>query len=305
MKFYQVVCNVDKRREIGFQLSTPTTCPVNAAHAIGAVTEIGDLRRLRTITNNNSPFCINRQDGLICDTSSGNITIELPSALEGDVRREFLLIKSHASNTVTVNTFSSETIDGQGTATLTAVNEYLAIVSDGSDWQLLDRGGTRRLAERFIGGTDDFRDNWVFHRTTLSGRNGGSPTLITWTDLTLNTIVQDSGAGVSQSGADFTLDPGTYSIRATSVFFNTGDTRLRWRNKTDSTTDVVSISIFARKAEMSSTIQLLLQGTIFIRASKTYALQYYCATEDGNTSLGRATGSGEDEVYTTLYIEKI
>lgn len=95
----------------------------------------------------------------ICDTSSGLVTINLPSAdtVKG---RKFTLIKSEAANSVTIN----GTINGASSYVLNAVNESVVIESDGVQfWAVSDNkqkpssnsnvlidGGTFVLKNSFI-----------------------------------------------------------------------------------------------------------------------------------------------------------
>jgi hypothetical protein len=68
------------------------------------------------------------------DTSGGNITINLP-AVSGYTGAEYKIIKTNASNTVTIDANASELIDGTTTnVTLTALRDRILIVCDGAEW---------------------------------------------------------------------------------------------------------------------------------------------------------------------------
>nr|NIT61967.1 hypothetical protein [Fodinibius sp.]NIY30547.1 hypothetical protein [Fodinibius sp.] len=71
-----------------------------------------------------------------CDCSGGNIVINLPTAI-GQRGKTFVITKIDASaNTVTVDAFGAETINGALTAALSSRYESLNIYSDGANWLL-------------------------------------------------------------------------------------------------------------------------------------------------------------------------
>jgi len=67
------------------------------------------------------------------DTSSGTVTLTLPAAASVTANTVYSFQKTSASNTLTIDGDSSETIDGQTTQDLTALNARFDIVSDGVD----------------------------------------------------------------------------------------------------------------------------------------------------------------------------
>ena len=71
---------------------------------------------------------------ILCDATSGNITITLPAA-SGVSGRLYVVKKTDASaNTVTIDGSGSETIDGATTVALASQHHYRGIVSNGSNW---------------------------------------------------------------------------------------------------------------------------------------------------------------------------
>jgi hypothetical protein len=65
---------------------------------------------------------------------SGTTTVTLPTAV-GNTNR--YTIKNSGSDTVTIATTSSQTIDGSTTASLPVANTSLDLVSDGANWQIV------------------------------------------------------------------------------------------------------------------------------------------------------------------------
>jgi len=66
---------------------------------------------------------------------SGTTAITLPTAV--GITGYAYNIKNTGSNTVTINTTSSQTIDGSLTATMSVTNTNLTVVSDGANWRVI------------------------------------------------------------------------------------------------------------------------------------------------------------------------
>lgn len=99
------------------------------------VTGTVDLK-LTTITDTDSPYTIGATANLICDTSSGVITVNLPAASGVTDRMYWIKNSGGAANNVTIDGNASETIEGSTTLTLTDA-EAATIVCDGSNWHLM------------------------------------------------------------------------------------------------------------------------------------------------------------------------
>jgi hypothetical protein len=70
-----------------------------------------------------------------CDTTSGGITVTLPTAVGN---KALLIIKKVAgSGALTIDGNGTETIDGGTTATIIKVYESVTLVSDNSNWQIV------------------------------------------------------------------------------------------------------------------------------------------------------------------------
>lgn len=94
-----------------------------------------------SVVTKTADYTITTSDYLIMgDTSGGVITFTLPTAvgIEGKV---FVIkyIDLGFVNALTLDGNASETIDGSTTTTLDTENETLRIISDGSNWEILDR----------------------------------------------------------------------------------------------------------------------------------------------------------------------
>lgn len=73
---------------------------------------------------------------VLCNATSGNITVTLPDATK---TINFYSVKKTdtGSNTVTVNTSSSQTIDGSSSATISVAYVSLTFASDGGNWYII------------------------------------------------------------------------------------------------------------------------------------------------------------------------
>jgi hypothetical protein len=86
---------------------------------------------VRTVTANTTARPIDRV--IKADATSGGITVALPSAAPNPVT--YTVIKADATgNTVTVDPFGSQTINGSATRILSAQWETVTLRSDGSNW---------------------------------------------------------------------------------------------------------------------------------------------------------------------------
>jgi hypothetical protein len=114
---------------------------------------------------------------VIGDPSGGSFTLTLPTAA-GAGGKTYTVKRSDStannSNTLTVATTSAQTIDGQATTTLDLHNHWVAVRSDGANWQIIDLGPGVRTRFRQ---TADVTVANTTTETTLFGAGVGSTTL--------------------------------------------------------------------------------------------------------------------------------
>ena len=72
---------------------------------------------------------------ILCDTSSNNVTINLPSAVNNTAI--FHIKKTSALNTMILDPNGSETIDGSSTVSVLVQYETLTLVSDNANWNVI------------------------------------------------------------------------------------------------------------------------------------------------------------------------
>lgn len=97
----------------------------------------GYLFPVKRITSADSPYTQDINDSIIiCDSTSGSITINLLPALEWEQKR-LTVKKIAASNTVTIDANSSQTIDGTTTKALTTQYSSYELISEGGSIHLV------------------------------------------------------------------------------------------------------------------------------------------------------------------------
>ena len=121
---------------------------ITGANVAAAATKVGTLtaltlagpftQPLRTETGNYT--LTTTDERLLSNPSSGTATITLPTAVGLSGRSYFIKRVSTVSGArVLITTTSSQTIDGLVTQQLFAVNAWLEVVSNGTNWLVLDR----------------------------------------------------------------------------------------------------------------------------------------------------------------------
>jgi hypothetical protein len=107
-----------------------TTSPASLLQVNGAIAT--------TIANKTAAYTLTASDSVItADATGGAFTVTLPTAV-GIAGRAYTVKKIDASaNAVTVGTTSSQTIDGAVTAALSARYQFVTVVSDGANWQIV------------------------------------------------------------------------------------------------------------------------------------------------------------------------
>lgn len=93
-----------------------------------------------SIDNTDSPYSILLSDDVILvDTSGGAVTATLPTAVGNSGKLYRLKKVSNDFTAVTIDTTSAQTIDGVVSTTLNTQYEEITLISDGANWDLLNR----------------------------------------------------------------------------------------------------------------------------------------------------------------------
>lgn len=83
------------------------------------------------ITNQTSTYAIDNTDCVVSCTS-GTFTVTLPTA--AGIAGQYFIVKNRGTGVITVDGYSSETIDGLANKLLAVQNESIMVVSDGANW---------------------------------------------------------------------------------------------------------------------------------------------------------------------------
>jgi len=94
-----------------------------------------DIKGSVSLTINNGGGITLSEDHYTYLISSSGATVTLPTAV--GIKGRVYIIKLTASGTATVNTTSSELIDGASTYSLTAQYKYIHVQSDGANWFII------------------------------------------------------------------------------------------------------------------------------------------------------------------------
>jgi len=135
--------------------------------------------------------------------------------------------------------------------------------------------------------------------------HGGTTTGGTYHTRTLNTITGITGYGswCTLTSNMFTLAVGTYWIEASAPAHQAGEHQIALYNYDTSAYELTGTSEYAHGTYGAgrSVVQGLLTVT---NAAHRYRIVHYCASGQPDNGLGRASGSGRNEVYTVVKITK-
>jgi hypothetical protein len=140
--------------------------------------------------------------------------------------------------------------------------------------------------------------------TKSSGTGGGTLSTSTWNTRTLNTEDNDADNIVSLSSNQFTLQAGTYRIRAQVPAYAVHRHKAKLRNVTDSVDVIIGSAEFCLSSSNIVTHSVIV-GEFTITATKTYEVQHRIEISNGANDAGPAWNVGVNEVYTIVEIWKI
>ena len=139
-----------------------------------------------------------------------------------------------------------------------------------------------------------------------SGTVGGVGTPInTWNTATVNTLQNPlSVSWVSLSSNQFDLDAGDYLVYAFKTFRQTNRCRIKIRNTSDSTDDILGNSEYPESGDNTNNVISLI-GFLQPASTKTYELQYRIQTSSGTRDQGIESSTGVSECYAQIAIIKV
>jgi len=139
--------------------------------------------------------------------------------------------------------------------------------------------------------------------TKGSATQGGSFTSGAWRTRDLNTEDEDPDGIVSISSNQFTLQAGTYYIKAQACGINVNNHTAKIYNITDSSDTLIGNSNKTQPQGNNVSAYALIQGSFTIAAAKTFELQHRCSTTQTTHGFGAYNGFSAN-VYATVEIYK-
>lgn len=133
-----------------------------------------------------------------------------------------------------------------------------------------------------------------------AGTDGGSSTSGSYGTRALNTEAFDPDGIVSLSSNQFTLDSGTYFIRARAFFYNSQRVKLKIRNITDSSDAILGMASYMWASDTGDIIPLT--GRMTIAGTKTFELQYRVQNSQATNGLGVASNWSDTEIHAEVEI---
>jgi len=113
-------------------------------------------RNVKSITSSDSPYtALTRDEIILVDASGGAVTVTLPTAVVGVAGKIYKIVRTdilNSSNLVTIATTSSQTIHSAPAHYLWPA-EFVEVVSDNANWQIIDRTGVSLFHQYMMKGT--------------------------------------------------------------------------------------------------------------------------------------------------------
>ena len=196
-------------------------------------------------------------------------------------------------------------------SSLTGNVNFILPDSDGTANQVLkwpSSGTTLSWEDETITGNTNI---WYIKDIKSSGTDGGSFTSGAWQTRTLNTLTKPTGTGtevqlaVAPAGTNqILIEDGSYRIESMAPALSVQDHQSRLRNITIGVTTLVGTSSTSFSNSASSTSDI--RGLFTVSSGPViFEIQHRCSSSNTSDGFGAASGFGENEVYTQLYIEKI
>ena len=239
-------------------------------------------------------------------TVSGS-TLSFTSALTSNDTIDFVIL---LGNVLDIGTPSDGTISNAklGTDVISGETDIGGAIAD-ADLFLLDdgAGGTLRktAASRIKTYAAGAFESALLHvrDEKATGTHGGTNTAATDNVRVLNTVVTNEITSASLGSNQITLPTGTYYIDAVAPAYDIGDHRVFLYNTSDSSVDLLGLSVYADVNNQVFNYSFLL-GRFTIAAEKVFELRHY--TGGGLETYGFGVSAGSrTNVYSDVKIWKV
>ena len=134
-----------------------------------------------------------------------------------------------------------------------------------------------------------------------SGTTSGSSSGGSWQTRTLNTVKTNEITSASLASNQISLPSGTYYIMAKALHFDGDRHKIKLRNTTDSSDEIIGSSEYGEDA-YNGTTNSYLHGRFTISGTKVFEIQHRCETSG---SFGVQSSFSVIEVFSDVQIWKI
>lgn len=174
-----------------------------------------------------------------------------------------------------------------------------ALEFDGTNLYITNNSGTPTRKTVAYTDTPVQIGTWIFADVQPSGTFGGTATGGVWSQRVLNSVRFTSGAACTLASNRFTLQPGTYTIRASAPAAETSRNKIRLYNVTDAIVAAYGSSemagIYPTRSHLTARIQ--------VTSAKAFQIEHYNLNTMNNSGFGYPTNaSGAEEIYTIVEI---
>lgn len=136
-----------------------------------------------------------------------------------------------------------------------------------------------------------------------NGVNGGTFNEGTWEVRDLNVLQGNMGSHCTLSSNTFTLQPGNYSIKAYVPAHRVQDHQARLYNVSTSNFEVYGSNAYSKAKDKTCQDSIVLWKGL-VESETKYQIQHRCGKRQSTNGFGIASGFGQQETYTQVYIER-
>jgi len=144
----------------------------------------------------------------------------------------------------------------------------------------------------------------IFSVSQSSGTNGGTATSGSFLKIGLNTTVVNGITSCTLTSGVISLPAGTYTVEASNPFAGVNDCKIKLRNTTDATDEIIGTSGSQSGAAATQVIRTSLLGVFTSAGTKNYELQYRVSSTLANYGLGINNSFSVAENYALITITK-
>lgn len=280
----------------------------------------------RPVSSKSASYTVLSSDArkvILGDASSAAFTVSLLDGAAAGSGFDVSIIKTDSSsNGVTINPNGSEEINGESSIVLSSQFEFVTIKWSGSEWIIISNGlkSTQSQAEagannlslmtplstsQAINALAFNAENFLHVQDQKASETNAGASSVGNQTREINTTLRNTITGASLASNQITLPAGDYYIEASAPSYRSGRHKIKLKNVTDSTNEVIGTSSFNDRDEDAQNASFI-SGYFSIAAEKDFEIQHYISLAKTIDGLGIATNEpGVVEVYTDVKIWKI